>query len=65
MMRVAPLASAPRINLFRGRRQLCQQVRPVASHDPAYLVVNHANHLEFLDLPSDHFKVFRAQRATL
>jgi hypothetical protein len=38
-------------------------VRPVASHDAAYFVVDGADVIESLNLPADPFKVFRAERA--
>ena len=48
------------------RRKLRQQVRPVASDNATYFVVDGSYDLEaFLDLPADQFKLLRAEGATV
>jgi len=53
------------VNIF-FRRKLGQQVRPVASDNAAYFVIDSADDLEaFLDLPADQFKFLRAEGAAV
>ncbi len=52
-------------SIFFGRRKFGQQMWPVASHNPAYLVIDGANVVHALKLAADHLKLFRAQRATV
>src|SRR5712671_2453165 len=47
------------------RRQLGQQVRPVASDDTADFVIDDIDVVEGLDLLADPFKVLRAERAAV
>jgi hypothetical protein len=47
-------------------RKLLQQVRPVARDNAAYLVIDGGGVVvAFLDLPAKHFKVLRADGATV
>src|SRR5258706_14017598 len=47
---------------FVFRRKFLQQVRPVASDDPPYLVVDLGDVVEaFLNLLAEHLKLFRAE----
>ncbi len=51
---------------FLFRRKLGQQVRPVASDNAAYFVIDGSYDLEaFLDLPADQFKFLRTEGATV
>lgn len=41
-------------------------MRPITSNDAAYFVVDGSDDLEaYFDLPRDHFKLFRAEGATM
>src|SRR6266850_5164467 len=64
-----PMASAMPTASFSPsvfvRRKFLQQVRPVASHDTAYFVIDDIDVVERLNLHADPFKVLWAERAAV
>jgi len=52
--------------LFFRRRKLYEQVRPIASDNAAYLVIDHRGVVvAFLNLPVEHFQFVGTERATV